>query len=203
MACRWCKKDVAPSAKFCPHCGAENPYEDNSMSTIESIKYLLSTPTNSVDAWIRLIICSLILYFLFVMGSGAIREEGINFTPIGIFVNLIIISILILFIYAWLKAFNYIFPSNTSKDIDELFYKSIFSIQFIKFMYSKKFFTAMLKTFKCMAWTPEGRFKKTMKEFKLKSLKEAEIVDRKLTNAGLAHILIPFILLSIYVLIFY
>jgi len=85
MACRWCEKDVAPSAKFCPHCGAENPYERSSISTIESIKYLLSTPTNSIDAWARLIICSLILYFLFVMGSGAIKKDWlIDFTPIGI-----------------------------------------------------------------------------------------------------------------------
>ena len=65
MACRWCEKDVAPSAKFCPNCGAENPCARSSMSTIESIKYLLSTPTNSIDAWARLIICSLILYFFF------------------------------------------------------------------------------------------------------------------------------------------
>ena len=68
-------------------------------------------------------------------------------------------------------------------------------------MYSKKFITIMIKTFKCMAWTPEGRFKKTMKEFKLKSLEEAKIFESKLSNAVIFHFMIPCILVLIYIFI--
>ncbi len=82
-------------------------------------------------------------------------------------------------------------PNDTSNHINELFYKSIFSIQFIKFMYSKKFFVKIFKLFKCVSWTNESRYRKIMKELKLKSLEEVEIVEKKLTYAVLAHFMIP------------
>ena len=60
----------------------------------------------------------------------------------------------------------------------------------------------MIKKFKCMAWTQAERNKKTMKEFKLKSLEEAEILESKLGYAVSAFFVIPFILFVIYVKLF-
>jgi len=53
-----------------------------------------------------------------------------------------------------------------------------------------------------MAWTQAERNKKTMKEFKLKSLEEAEILESKLGYAVSAFFVIPFILFVIYVKLF-
>lgn len=202
MSCRWCEKDVAPSAKFCPHCGAENPYEDKSKSIFNLIPYLISTPLTSFDALGRLIFCSYILYLSSEFFRDAIGGEGIDFTPIGIFLSLFMISLTLLCIYVLLKVINYFFPYNTPENTNELLYKSIFSIQFIKFVYSKKFITSVIKKFKCVSWTQAERNKKTMKEFKLKSLEEAEILESKLGYAVCAFFTIPFILFVICIKLF-
>ena len=113
MSCRWCKKDVAPSAKFCPQCGASDPYEDHSMSTIESIKYLLSIPSSSNEAWARLIFTSIFLYFSTRYSFVAIKAEGGGTDFVSIALTLFVILMNLFFIYAWYKAFNYIFSSDS------------------------------------------------------------------------------------------